>query len=108
MSPARSGAAPQLRAATDPDAKGGEFYGPRWVNNGPPVRKPIFRRVGMDRAIERLWEVSERETGLKLEVDTRGAVAGREPWRHGARSGGGGAAGAARARRPATASTARR
>ena len=40
------------------------------VNNGPPVRKPIFRRIGIDRAIARLWEVSERETGLKLEVAT--------------------------------------
>ena len=69
MSPAR-GALPQLRAATDPAAAGGEFYGPRYVNNGPPVRKPIVRRIGIDRAIARLWEVSERETGLKLEVGT--------------------------------------
>jgi NAD(P)-dependent dehydrogenase (short-subunit alcohol dehydrogenase family) len=69
MSPAR-GALPQLRAATDPAAEGGEFYGPRYVNNGPPVRKPILRRIGMNRAIARLWEVSERETGLKLEVGT--------------------------------------
>jgi NAD(P)-dependent dehydrogenase (short-subunit alcohol dehydrogenase family) len=67
MSPAQ-GALPQLRAATDPAAKGGEFYGPRFVNNGAPVRRPILRRIGMDRAIARLWEVSERETGLKLDV----------------------------------------
>jgi hypothetical protein len=32
------------------------------------VRKPIFRKLGMDTAIDRLWEVSERETGLALEV----------------------------------------
>ena len=69
MSPAR-GALSQLRAATDPAAAGGEFYGPRYVNNGPPVRKPIFRRIGIDRAIARLWEVSERATGLKLEACT--------------------------------------
>ena len=67
MSPAE-GALSQLRAATDPEAKGGEFYGPLWVNNGPPVRKPIFRRLGMDTAINRLWEVSERETGLAIDV----------------------------------------
>jgi NAD(P)-dependent dehydrogenase (short-subunit alcohol dehydrogenase family) len=67
MTPAE-GALPQLRAATDPDARGGEFYGPKWVNNGPPVRKPIFRRIGMDSAIRKLWEVSERETGITLEV----------------------------------------
>ena len=66
MSP-ESGALPQLRAATDPAAKGGEFYGPLWVNNGPPVRKPIIRRVGLDRAVDRLWEVSERETGIAVD-----------------------------------------
>src|SRR5881394_369122 len=67
MSPAQ-GALSRLRAATDPGAKSGQFYGPLFINNGPPVRKPILRRLGMNRAIERLWEVSERETGLKLEV----------------------------------------
>lgn len=69
---ADNGALSQLRAATDPAAKGGEFYGPMWVNNGPPVRKPILRRLGMDRAIAALWEVSERETGVALEVRTSG------------------------------------
>ena len=63
---ADDGALPQLRAATDPAAKGGEFYGPAFVNNGPPVRKPILRRFGMNRAIASLWEVSERETGVAL------------------------------------------
>jgi NAD(P)-dependent dehydrogenase (short-subunit alcohol dehydrogenase family) len=67
MSPAR-GALSQLRAATDPHAKGGEFYGPLWVNNGPPVRKPIVRRIGMSSAIAKLWQVSERETGVALVV----------------------------------------
>lgn len=66
MSPAE-GALSQLRAATDPEAKSGEFYGPLFVSNGPPVRKPVLR-LGMSRAISRLWEVSERETGLKLEA----------------------------------------
>ena len=65
MSPAE-GALSQLRAATDPTARSSQFYGPLFVNNGPPVRKPIVRRLGMKRAIERLWEVSERETGLKI------------------------------------------
>ncbi len=66
MSPAE-GALSQLRAATDPKAKSGEFYGPLFVTNGPPVRKPVLR-PGNSRAISRLWEVSERETGLKLEA----------------------------------------
>jgi NAD(P)-dependent dehydrogenase (short-subunit alcohol dehydrogenase family) len=65
MSPGE-GALSQLRAATDPGAKGGEFYGPLFVNSGPPVRKPVLRRLGMSEAIEKLWQVSERETGLEL------------------------------------------
>jgi len=71
---AAQGALSQLRAATDPAAKGGEFYGPLWVNNGPPVRKPIVRRIGMERAISRLWETSETETGVALDI-RRGAAA---------------------------------
>src|SRR5262249_51131264 len=69
---AAAGALSQLRAATDPAAKGGEFYGPLFVNNGPPVRKPILRRLGMDTAIARLWEVSERETGGAIDVRRAG------------------------------------
>jgi NAD(P)-dependent dehydrogenase (short-subunit alcohol dehydrogenase family) len=64
MSPAE-GALSQLRAATDPKAKSGEFYGPLFVTNGPPVRKPVLR-PGIGRAIDKLWQVSERETGLEL------------------------------------------
>ncbi|TDD54516.1 SDR family NAD(P)-dependent oxidoreductase [Kribbella antibiotica] len=63
---ADDGALPQLRAATDPAAKGGEFYGPLFVNNGRPVRKPILRQFGMDQAIAKLWSVSERETGVAI------------------------------------------
>ncbi len=66
--PAADGALSQLRAATDPGAKGGEFYGPRFINSGPPVRKPVLRKLGMDTAIAALWEVSERETGLPIDV----------------------------------------
>jgi NAD(P)-dependent dehydrogenase (short-subunit alcohol dehydrogenase family) len=66
MSAAR-GALPQLRAATDPAARGGEFYGPRYGNNGPPVRLPVLR-PGADAAIRTLWQVSERETGIPLVI----------------------------------------
>jgi NAD(P)-dependent dehydrogenase (short-subunit alcohol dehydrogenase family) len=70
---AARGALPQLRAATDPSARGGELYAPRFGNTGPPVRRPILRRIGLDRSIARLWEVSERETGLRIDpsVTTR-------------------------------------
>jgi NAD(P)-dependent dehydrogenase (short-subunit alcohol dehydrogenase family) len=61
------GALPQIRAATDPEAKGGELYAPRFVNNGVPVRRPILR-PGTDRAIATLWRVSERETGIPLKI----------------------------------------
>jgi len=71
---ADDGALPQLRAATDPAAKGGEFYGPLFVNNGAPVRKPILRRVGMGRAIAKLWEVSERATGVAIDVHSPSAA----------------------------------
>jgi NAD(P)-dependent dehydrogenase (short-subunit alcohol dehydrogenase family) len=64
---AADGALSQLRAATDPAAKSGEFYGPLYVNSGPPVRKPILRRMGMDKAIAALWAVSERETGIAID-----------------------------------------
>jgi NAD(P)-dependent dehydrogenase (short-subunit alcohol dehydrogenase family) len=73
MSPA-TGALSQLRAATDPRAKGGEFYGPLYVNNGPPVRKPILRYFDMRSGIAKLWEVSVRETGIALDVGAAAAA----------------------------------
>ena len=63
------GALPQLRAATDPDAEGGQMYAPRFINNGAAVRRPVMRRLGLDKAIENLWAVSERETGVSLDFD---------------------------------------
>ena len=48
--------------------------GPLFVNSGPPVRKPIVRRLGMDKAIAGLWEVSERETGVAIDVRTAAAA----------------------------------
>jgi NAD(P)-dependent dehydrogenase (short-subunit alcohol dehydrogenase family) len=67
MTPAQ-GALPLLRAATDPAAVGGALYTPRWVNWGPPVRRPLFRRTRDREAMATLWEVSERETGVAFEV----------------------------------------
>lgn len=64
---AAAGALPQLRAATDPGARGGEFYGPRFGNRGPAVRLPVLR-PGADGAIAILWQVSERETGIPMRI----------------------------------------
>ncbi len=61
------GALPQIRAATDPTADGGSFFAPRFINNGAAVRRRHFR-PRRARSIARLWEVSERETGLALNV----------------------------------------
>jgi NAD(P)-dependent dehydrogenase (short-subunit alcohol dehydrogenase family) len=61
------GAMPQIRAATDPRAKGGEFYGPRFGNFGPAVRLPVLR-PGAEKAISTLWRISERETGVPLTI----------------------------------------
>jgi NAD(P)-dependent dehydrogenase (short-subunit alcohol dehydrogenase family) len=72
MSPAR-GALPQLRAATDPAATGAELYAPRFGNTGPPVRRPLMGRSINHESIETLFEVSGRETALRIDVP--GAVA---------------------------------
>ncbi|HEX6194708.1 MAG TPA: oxidoreductase [Jiangellaceae bacterium] len=66
--PAARGAHPQLRAATDPGARSGELYAPRFVNNGPAVRRPLFARSVRPQDTRLLWEVSERETGVKFDV----------------------------------------
>jgi NAD(P)-dependent dehydrogenase (short-subunit alcohol dehydrogenase family) len=62
------GARPQLRAATDPRARGGELYAPRYGSHGPAVRRPILRRLHLQEQIDVLWQVSERETGIPLDV----------------------------------------
>jgi hypothetical protein len=61
------GALPALRAGTDPTAPGGAMYAPRYLTNGAPVRRPILRS-GNRNAIGKLWAISERETGIKLDV----------------------------------------
>jgi NAD(P)-dependent dehydrogenase (short-subunit alcohol dehydrogenase family) len=72
MAPER-GAHTLLRAATDPDATGGELYAPRWLTAGDAVRRPAFGRPG--RAGESLWVVSERETGERFDVPSLVAAA---------------------------------
>jgi hypothetical protein len=66
------GARPQLRAATDPRAQ--ELYAPRFGSNEPPVRRPILRRFGLQKQINVQWQVSERETGIPLDVAGAGSA----------------------------------
>jgi hypothetical protein len=73
MSPVE-GARPQLRAATDPQARGGELYAPRYGSHGPAVQRPILRRLGLQKQIDTLWQVSERETGLPLHVGSEASA----------------------------------
>jgi NAD(P)-dependent dehydrogenase (short-subunit alcohol dehydrogenase family) len=63
---AKMGALPTLRAATDPGAAGGDYYGPAGLGEftGPPrlVRSSARSR---DEAVQRrLWAVSEELTGV--------------------------------------------
>ena len=61
---AAHGAMPFLRAATDPAAQSGEYYGPQFQVWGPAVRERpsrLSRDAGLARA---LWARSEELTGL--------------------------------------------
>jgi NAD(P)-dependent dehydrogenase (short-subunit alcohol dehydrogenase family) len=62
-------ALPQLRAGTDPRAHGGELYAPRFVSTGDPIRFPLSFRSTDRKAGRRLWELSERLTGITFDVD---------------------------------------
>ncbi len=63
------GALGQLRAATDPDAAGDEYFGPdRFFGlQGHPVRVSRSGAAGSDADARRLWEVSEELTGVRFE-----------------------------------------
>jgi NAD(P)-dependent dehydrogenase (short-subunit alcohol dehydrogenase family) len=63
---AEAGALPTLRAALDPDARGGEYYGPDGWNEyvGRPVRLDSVPSSHDREAEERLWQVSEELSGI--------------------------------------------
>jgi NAD(P)-dependent dehydrogenase (short-subunit alcohol dehydrogenase family) len=76
-SSAAQGALPQLRAATDPDARGGTLYALRFVVRGGPVPTPyLIRGLGTREAGE-LWDESERLTGVRFDVEAALAAARR-------------------------------
>ena len=60
------GALPMLRALTDVRARGGEFYGPRWVWAGAPVRETPSRRARNADDATALAVESARLTGVEL------------------------------------------
>jgi NAD(P)-dependent dehydrogenase (short-subunit alcohol dehydrogenase family) len=72
----RTGALPQLRAATDPGVRGGEYLGPRGPaeQRGLPTRVRCSANARDDRAAALLWAESERLTGVTFgALDAAGA-----------------------------------
>lgn len=62
------GAWPVVRAAIDPDAAGGEFYGPSRSVTGPPVlTKPVAQSSDPTFGHE-FWRLAEVATGVAFEV----------------------------------------
>ncbi len=64
------GALPQIRASVDPRAKGGEYYGPdgRREMTGFPVLVPSNASSHNLSDAARLWEESEKLTGVKIDI----------------------------------------
>ncbi len=63
---AAAGALPELYAATSTEARGFEYYGPRdrMELRGPVTHAKIVKRAGSAADAKRLWEISERLTGV--------------------------------------------
>jgi len=61
---AAAGAWPTLRAATDPQARGGTLYGPSRLLAGPAIVDTVYRRGADQEAARRLWEASVALTGV--------------------------------------------
>ncbi|HEY1915693.1 MAG TPA: oxidoreductase [Streptosporangiaceae bacterium] len=64
------GALPSLRAATDPAARGGEYYGPGRYKEytGHPVRVEAQSRAHDVADQRRLWQASEQLTGVRYPI----------------------------------------
>ncbi|HEU5421005.1 MAG TPA: oxidoreductase [Streptosporangiaceae bacterium] len=67
---ARGGALPTVRAATDPAASGGSYYGPAGIGEfaGPPRLVRSSSRSRDTATGQRLWRESERLTGVTFPV----------------------------------------
>jgi NAD(P)-dependent dehydrogenase (short-subunit alcohol dehydrogenase family) len=62
------GALPTLRAATDPGAAAGDYYGPDGFlqMRGYPKRIGMVKRAYNESDAARLWEISEKLTGVRF------------------------------------------
>jgi len=65
---AMAGAMPTLRAATDPEAKGGDYFGPRgpFEVMGAPVLVRATRYARDEQIAKKLWALSEKLTGQEF------------------------------------------
>jgi NAD(P)-dependent dehydrogenase (short-subunit alcohol dehydrogenase family) len=61
-----AGALPQLRAGTDPQARGGAFYGPRHQMRGRPVEVNPPKQALSAGKRARLWRACEELTGVSF------------------------------------------
>jgi NAD(P)-dependent dehydrogenase (short-subunit alcohol dehydrogenase family) len=65
---AAEGALPTLFAATSPDARGEGYYGPNgfYELKGPPASSFVAKQAKDLAAARRLWEISEKLTGVRF------------------------------------------
>lgn len=59
------GAWPLVRALVDPQAEGGEFWGPRYLAHGEPTRQASAKLTRDTEVAARIWEVCEAATGVR-------------------------------------------
>jgi NAD(P)-dependent dehydrogenase (short-subunit alcohol dehydrogenase family) len=62
--PAAQGALPAVRASVDPTAKGGDYYGPRYMVIGRAVKQVPNKRARNMKDAAQLWDISEQMTQL--------------------------------------------
>jgi NAD(P)-dependent dehydrogenase (short-subunit alcohol dehydrogenase family) len=76
MEPA-DGALPTLRAATDPDAEPGSYWGPAafFEFKGPPVRARVNERAQDEDVAKRLWVETEKLIGLTFDLHAQPTLA---------------------------------
>ncbi|MYS21930.1 NAD(P)-dependent dehydrogenase, short-chain alcohol dehydrogenase family [Streptomyces sp. DvalAA-14] len=65
-----AGVLPALYAATSPDAQGGGFFGPDGFGQftGRPTELTVYRSARSGAAAVRLWDISERLTGVTYDA----------------------------------------
>ncbi|MFE5410886.1 SDR family NAD(P)-dependent oxidoreductase [Microbacterium sp. NPDC056569] len=71
------GAWPLVRALTDPDVEGGEFWGPRTGSRGEPRRQTASKITRDPVVAARLWDVAEAATGLRWPFEAAARVSAR-------------------------------